>query len=664
MQTHIKKSLISLSMILMPASILNASEVLSTANITESKGTQNYYTINVPANSTALKVLLSNITGDPDMYVRYGEEPTLSAYDCRPYEGPHTDETCHIDNPQAGTWHIMIDAYKDFSGATLTVTVEDGATVVLPTAPASLNVEALANGYLKVSGIADAGVGVKATFPDGSVAYDAAAADGSFSIISIYSQGSGTISLVATDLPGNSSDVSRIDTVKDGATVVLPTAPASLNVEALANGYIKVSGTADAGVGVKATFPDGSVAYDAAAANGSFSIISIHPQESGTISLVATDLPGNSSDVSTIATVKGGVSGIQSITQQVAHTHANCKGYVTLVGKDLDANGLLEGSEVQTRTPYYEEGTPLTKAELKSKIANNEDVTQVNTCEIEDMSILLEHNWEFNQDIGSWNVGSVTNMSGMFHSTRYFNQDIGSWDVSKVTDMHDMFRDTEIFNQDIGAWDVSNVTDMSGMFNRRLIEDELALVRSVVSFNQDIGAWDVSNVTNMSGMFNSATSFNQDIGAWDVSKVTYMNGVFHGASKFNQNIGRWDVSNVISMRAMFDGAPRFNQDIGAWDVSKVMDMSYMFSMASKFNQNIGRWDVSNVISMREMFNTTIFNQDIGAWDVSKVTNMSAMFFRASKFNQNIGRWDVSKVEDSTRFSEYAILQDTFKPKFK
>jgi len=82
---------------------LHANALLNKQNLTQVKGTQKYYTINVPANSTALKVLLSNITGDPDMYVRYGEKPTKQAFDCRPYESPNTDETCNMDNPQAGT---------------------------------------------------------------------------------------------------------------------------------------------------------------------------------------------------------------------------------------------------------------------------------------------------------------------------------------------------------------------------------------------------------------------------------------------------------------------------------------------------------------------------------------------------------------------------------
>ena len=125
------------ALLLMGVSSLQANTLLNEQNLTHVKGTQKYYTINVPANSTALNVVLSNIIGDPDMYVRYGEKPTLSTYDCRPYEGLHTDETCNMDNPQAGTWHILIDAYKDFSGATLTATVENDT----PPAPTdSLNI--------------------------------------------------------------------------------------------------------------------------------------------------------------------------------------------------------------------------------------------------------------------------------------------------------------------------------------------------------------------------------------------------------------------------------------------------------------------------------------------------------------------------------------------
>ena len=57
-------------------------------------------------------------SGDGDLYVRYGSQPTTSSYDCRPYRWGN-DESCSISNPQAGTWYISIRGYNSYSGVTL-----------------------------------------------------------------------------------------------------------------------------------------------------------------------------------------------------------------------------------------------------------------------------------------------------------------------------------------------------------------------------------------------------------------------------------------------------------------------------------------------------------------------------------------------------------------
>src|SRR5690606_11621676 len=44
-----------------------------------------HYTINVPAGASNLNLASSGGSGDADMYVRFGSQPTTSAYDCRPY---------------------------------------------------------------------------------------------------------------------------------------------------------------------------------------------------------------------------------------------------------------------------------------------------------------------------------------------------------------------------------------------------------------------------------------------------------------------------------------------------------------------------------------------------------------------------------------------------
>lgn len=88
------------------------------SNISGSSGSWNHYTLEVPAGMSLLAVDISGGSGDADLYVRYGAQPTTSSYDCRPYKSGNT-ESCDFNNPTAGTWHISIRAFSTFSGVTL-----------------------------------------------------------------------------------------------------------------------------------------------------------------------------------------------------------------------------------------------------------------------------------------------------------------------------------------------------------------------------------------------------------------------------------------------------------------------------------------------------------------------------------------------------------------
>lgn len=71
----------------------------------------------IPSGVSAVTFQISGGTGDADLYVRYGSEPTTTAYTCRPYLTGN-NEVCTINNPQAGTWHVGVRAYTAFSGVT------------------------------------------------------------------------------------------------------------------------------------------------------------------------------------------------------------------------------------------------------------------------------------------------------------------------------------------------------------------------------------------------------------------------------------------------------------------------------------------------------------------------------------------------------------------
>ncbi|PJK00648.1 peptidase S8 [Lysobacteraceae bacterium NML91-0213] len=89
-------------------------------------GSTQYWTITVPAGATNLNIAMSGGSGDADLYVRFGSQPTTSAYDCRPYRSGNA-ETCTFAAPQAGTYHVMVRGYSAFSGITLTGSFNAGS---------------------------------------------------------------------------------------------------------------------------------------------------------------------------------------------------------------------------------------------------------------------------------------------------------------------------------------------------------------------------------------------------------------------------------------------------------------------------------------------------------------------------------------------------------
>lgn len=90
----------------------------SVDNVSGSRGAWNRYTIDVPAGMSTFTVTLSGGSGDADLYIRSGSQPTTSRYDCRSWNNGNT-ETCTINNPAAGTWHIGAYGYRAYSGVTV-----------------------------------------------------------------------------------------------------------------------------------------------------------------------------------------------------------------------------------------------------------------------------------------------------------------------------------------------------------------------------------------------------------------------------------------------------------------------------------------------------------------------------------------------------------------
>jgi Zn-dependent metalloprotease len=76
------------------------------------------WTLNVPAGKTSVVFTQAGGTGDADMYVKAGSQPTLSSYTCRPYKSGNA-ETCTISAPAAGTWYACSYGFSAYTNTTM-----------------------------------------------------------------------------------------------------------------------------------------------------------------------------------------------------------------------------------------------------------------------------------------------------------------------------------------------------------------------------------------------------------------------------------------------------------------------------------------------------------------------------------------------------------------
>jgi vibriolysin len=90
-------------------------------SLSGSTGSWKHFKITVPASQTKLEIVMSGGTGDADVYVKRGAQPTSSSYDYRPYLNGN-NETVTVNNPVAGDWYISIYAYSTYSGVSLKAT--------------------------------------------------------------------------------------------------------------------------------------------------------------------------------------------------------------------------------------------------------------------------------------------------------------------------------------------------------------------------------------------------------------------------------------------------------------------------------------------------------------------------------------------------------------
>jgi PKD repeat protein len=190
------------------------SDQLSETNLSGASGSSEYFTLNVPAGASNLVFAISGGSGDADLYVRFGSQPTTSSYDCRPYQSGN-NESCPISPAQAGTYYVMVRAYSAYSGLSLNGSFDGGSTGG-NNAPQAI----IANGpFSALAGQSVAFSSVGSSDSDGSIAsYSWSFGDGSVSSSMNPShtyQNAGTYNVVltVTDNDGATDQITSVATI-------------------------------------------------------------------------------------------------------------------------------------------------------------------------------------------------------------------------------------------------------------------------------------------------------------------------------------------------------------------------------------------------------------------------------------------------------------------
>lgn len=97
------------------------------SNLSGATGSWQYFKITVPSGQTKLAINMSGGTGDADLYVKFGAQPTSTSYDYRPYLTGN-NESVSVTNPSAGDWYIGINGYAAYSGVSLQSTYSASTT--------------------------------------------------------------------------------------------------------------------------------------------------------------------------------------------------------------------------------------------------------------------------------------------------------------------------------------------------------------------------------------------------------------------------------------------------------------------------------------------------------------------------------------------------------
>ncbi|MCG7547688.1 GEVED domain-containing protein [Pseudoalteromonas sp. Of7M-16] len=92
------------------------------------------FTFFVPEGAKNIKVEMGAGTGDPDLYVKFGDSDTANNWDCRPYTSGNRDETCDSSKltKSGGIYYVSVVGWTASDNVTLTGSYTEGDVIEPP----------------------------------------------------------------------------------------------------------------------------------------------------------------------------------------------------------------------------------------------------------------------------------------------------------------------------------------------------------------------------------------------------------------------------------------------------------------------------------------------------------------------------------------------------
>ena len=101
-----------------PSSLTTLTNGQVIGGLSGGQSSEQLFVLQVPNGATNLEIAIAGGSGDADLYVRFGQLPSTSVYDCSPFASGSV-ESCVSEFPLPGNYFILVHGYSLYSDVSI-----------------------------------------------------------------------------------------------------------------------------------------------------------------------------------------------------------------------------------------------------------------------------------------------------------------------------------------------------------------------------------------------------------------------------------------------------------------------------------------------------------------------------------------------------------------